>query len=219
MTEHERYHPHFAEAGTEAQRGRISPRAAFGRWRCSDSRGLAVGIGQAEREGSIPDGGNSLAKAQSLEGTWGFLGTSSFWRGWRGKSPGLRSLAGPGGLRKDVGFGQGQRPLGKLGVGGHGWINFSDPESPGSPVRAWDGGSWGAGLCSGGGVRCGTAQRVERPLLCRLCSAQSGSKQGMTGVEIRSLYPGLGLWALPTQRRHLFLISTKTLYRKAWQCH
>lgn len=54
-----------------------------------------MGISQAERERrSILDKGNSLAKAQRLEGTWGFLGTSSFWRDWRGKSPGLRSLAG-----------------------------------------------------------------------------------------------------------------------------
>lgn len=53
-----------------------------------------MGMAQAERERNIPDGGNSLAKAQRLEGTQGFLGTSSFWRDRRGKSPGLRSLAG-----------------------------------------------------------------------------------------------------------------------------
>lgn len=54
-------------------------RAALGRWRQSDSRGFAMGLVQAERERNSADRGNSMAKAQSLEETWGFLGASSFW--------------------------------------------------------------------------------------------------------------------------------------------
>lgn len=69
------------------------------------TRGFAVGMVQAEKGRSAVGRGSSMAKAQSLEGTWGFLGASRFWQEWRGKIPGLRSLAGPEDPVRDVDFG------------------------------------------------------------------------------------------------------------------
>lgn len=37
-------------------------------------------------------------------------------------------------------------------------------------------------------------------------------RKDLMGAGTHSLHPGLGLWALPTQSRHLFLIPTKALY-------
>lgn len=37
-------------------------------------------------------------------------------------------------------------------------------------------------------------------------------KKDIMAAETHSLHPGLGLWALPTHSRHLFLIPTEAFY-------
>ena len=63
-----------------------------------------------------------------------------------------------------------------------------------------------------------TAQRLEGPpwTVVWFVPCTEHLKKGTVGAETHSLYPGLGLWALPTQRRHLFLIPAKGLYGLWW---
>ena len=56
--------------------------AVLGRWRSSDFRGFVLGIPQAERKNSVPDGETAWQRPR----VWrNFLGTSSFWGDWRGR--------------------------------------------------------------------------------------------------------------------------------------
>lgn len=71
-------------------------------------------------------------------------------------------------------------------------------------VGSWALQQWGRGYS--------TDLRGLYELLGGLCPAQEHLTKASVGAGTHSLNPGLGLWALPTQSRHLFLIPTKALY-------
>ena len=74
-------------------------------------------------------------------------------------------------------------------------------------------GKWGAGLCSPEDWG-GTAQRLAGPpwTAVWLVSCTEHLKKDEMAAETHSRYPGSWLWALPTQKRHLFLIPLPNLW-------